>query len=304
MVVGVVEARQQWVPPRWCVKASSERTTRSAAPRPVGESVSGANERTNIIEQGLVDLEHARRASIVEGDRRRKGVSELLDRHRPARQRAQRRGCGGRLPIDEHLGEQMLIVFQQNRPMLQKSTSIPHLRATHELPSIRDQLTRDRYVEAGRDAWSRRPSRCLRLFRIDPQRAERLQEQTIDRAIRFRERSVERDGGGDGVRDLVMMQDRAPAGEAPDEIDSPGSGDVEIVAAAGRLVTPQGDRRPRPGVYPEHRLARTTGSTQQRFVEGHVRSAVCGWGHEQPGCVLQPRPVLPGRPRESRRGFH
>ena len=142
MVVGVVEARQEWIAPRWCVKARDGGTVRSAAPRPVGESVSSSSERTDIIVQQIVELHYARRLPFVRAARARQRRGEFVQCDRSTDKRAHRCRWGRCLRADEELGKLALIVFQENRPVLQKRVPIPDLCTADKLPSTRYQLTR------------------------------------------------------------------------------------------------------------------------------------------------------------------
>jgi hypothetical protein len=142
MIVGVVEARQEWIAPRWCVKARDGGTVRSAAPRPVGESVSSSNERTHIILQQIVELHYVRWLPIVRADRARQRVGEFVQRYRSTDKPAHRCRWSRYLGADEELGKIALIVFQENRPVLQKRVPIPDLCTADKLPSTRYQLAR------------------------------------------------------------------------------------------------------------------------------------------------------------------
>jgi hypothetical protein len=77
---------------------------------------------------------------VLRRHRQRQCGAEFLDRHQPSSEGVQRRGRWWRFLIDDHSGQQVLIVLQKNRSVLQEGVPVANLGAADELPPLRDQL--------------------------------------------------------------------------------------------------------------------------------------------------------------------
>jgi hypothetical protein len=210
-------------------------------------------------------------------------TGDLLERRCAAEGFAQGRGGGrGGDGAGGEAGEEGLVVVDEDRAVLQQGTAVAPLGAADELARADHELALDRRLEAGRVAGEGRAAGGGGELRGGAERLERVQQDAVDAGVAGAQVGV--GGGGDAVGDFAVVEQRASAGGAADDLDAEVAGAGGIVDAGGGLVAAEGERGSGPGVDAEDGLAGTRGAAEEGLVERHVvGGGEGGRGEEAPG---------------------
>ena len=186
----------------------------------------------------LPSLLHSVRPGRAARDRRRRQRATKQSRERVA-------GAGICFapPTTCKVREPALIVRHEDGAVLQQRPVGAPLCASGQLATVHRQLSRGRYVEAGRHSGHWRSMRRRGQARSHAEHLERAKEQSVDSLVRRLEISRRLGGCRHAVGDLAVVQDRATAGGSANDVQPRGANGVQVISVAGGLIPAERDRR-------------------------------------------------------------
>src|SRR5262249_43535171 len=140
-----------------------------------------------------------------------------------------------------------------DRTVLEEGAALPELRRADDLPAAGGDLPRAGALEADGSRLRARPGRRLRRASVDAEPGQSTGGALGDHAIDVDRPALERRRAGradDGVRPLVLMEDRLAAGRPADEIDPLGGERRGVIGTGRGLGLTERDRRRTPAVQP------------------------------------------------------